>query len=75
MQTVYEAAGGARFFLTLANAWHARVMADDVVSHAFSHGFHPEHSQRLAAIGERHSVARPGSTGTFRNGRFGVRRF
>jgi hemoglobin len=24
-------------------------MADDVVSHAFSHGFHPEHSQRLAA--------------------------
>ena len=49
MQTVYEAAGGAGFFLTLANAWHARVMADDVVSHAFSHGFHPEHSQRLAA--------------------------
>jgi hypothetical protein len=24
-------------------------MADEVVSHAFSHGFHPEHSQRLAA--------------------------
>jgi truncated hemoglobin YjbI len=24
-------------------------MADDVVSHAFSHGFHPEHSERLAA--------------------------
>jgi hemoglobin len=35
--------------LGLANAWHARVMADEVVSHAFSHGFHPEHSQRLAA--------------------------
>ena len=35
--------------LRLANAWHARVMADEVVSHAFSHGFHPEHSQRLAA--------------------------
>jgi hemoglobin len=49
MQTVYEAAGGADFFLTLANAWHARVMADEVVSHAFSHGFHPEHSRRLAA--------------------------
>jgi hemoglobin len=31
------------------NAWHARVMADEVVSHAFSQGFHPEHSQRLAA--------------------------
>jgi hemoglobin len=49
MQTVYEAAGGADFFLTLANAWHARVMADEVVSHAFSHGFHPDHSRRLAA--------------------------
>lgn len=49
MQTVYEAAGGADFFLSLANAWHARVMADEVVSHAFSHGFHPEHSRRLAA--------------------------
>jgi len=24
-------------------------MADEVVSHAFSHEFHPEHSQRLAA--------------------------
>ena len=24
-------------------------MADEVVSHAFSHGFHPDHSQRLAA--------------------------
>jgi hemoglobin len=49
MQTVYEAAGGADGLLRLANAWHARVMADEVVSHAFSHGFHPEHNQRLAA--------------------------
>jgi truncated hemoglobin YjbI len=49
MQTVYEAAGGAEGLLRLASAWHARVMADQVVSHAFSHGFHPEHSQRLAA--------------------------
>ena len=49
MKTVYEAAGGAIAFLRLANAWHARVMADEVVSHAFSHGFHPDHSQRLAA--------------------------
>jgi hemoglobin len=49
MQTVYDAAGGADGLLRLAHAWHARVMADEVVSHAFSHGFHPEHSQRLAA--------------------------
>ena len=24
-------------------------MADEVVSHAFSHGFHPDHTERLAA--------------------------
>jgi hemoglobin len=35
--------------LALASAWHARVMDDEVVSHAFSHGFHPEHTRRLAA--------------------------
>jgi hemoglobin len=33
----------------LAEAWHARVMADEIVSHAFSHGFEPDHSERLAA--------------------------
>ena len=49
METVYEAAGGAEGVLRLASAWHARVMADDVVSHAFSHGYHPEHTERLAA--------------------------
>ena len=49
MQTVYEAAGGADGLRRLADAWHVRVMADEVVSHAFSHGFHPEHSERLAA--------------------------
>ena len=49
MQTVYEAAGGEAGLLRLAEAWHARVTADEVVSHAFSHGFHPDHSVRLAA--------------------------
>lgn len=48
-QTVYEAIGGDEKVLALAGAWHARVMADEVVSHAFSHGFHPEHTARLAA--------------------------
>jgi len=33
----------------LAEAWHRRVMADEVVAHAFSHGFHPQHIERLAA--------------------------
>jgi hemoglobin len=49
MGTVYEAAGGFDGLLSLARAWHTRVMADEVVSHAFSHGFHPNHSERLAA--------------------------
>ncbi|KRE69047.1 hypothetical protein [Arthrobacter sp. Soil762] len=30
MQTAYEAAGSADFFLRLASAWHARVMAEAV---------------------------------------------
>jgi hemoglobin len=47
--TVYEAAGGADGLLILARAWHASVMADEVVAHAFSHGFHPLHTERLAA--------------------------
>jgi hemoglobin len=49
MQSVYEAAGGSSGLLRLAEAWHSRVMADEIVSHAFSHGFHPQHSERLAA--------------------------
>ncbi len=49
MQSVYEAAGGDEGLRRLAEAWHSRVMADDVVSHPFSHGFHPQHTERLAA--------------------------
>ena len=49
MQSVDEAAGGSHGLLRLAEAWHARVMADQVVSHAFSHGLHPRHNERLAA--------------------------
>ena len=49
MQTVYEAAGGREGLLKLASAWHTRVLADEVVSHAFSHGYHPQHTERLAA--------------------------
>src|SRR5262245_24591431 len=49
METVYEAAGGLDGLVRLAGAWHERVMADEVVSHAFSHGYHPDHTARLAA--------------------------
>jgi hemoglobin len=48
-QTVCEAAGGYDGLLSLARAWHKRVLEDEVVSHAFSHGYHPRHTERLAA--------------------------
>lgn len=49
MRTIFEAAGGMEGMRRLAHAWHQRVMADEVVAHAFSHGFHPEHTERLAS--------------------------
>jgi hemoglobin len=49
VETLYEAVGGMDGLLALAHAWHERVLADEVVSHAFSHGFHPDHTERLAA--------------------------
>jgi hemoglobin len=47
--TLYQALGGAPVLLRLAEAWHRRCLADPVVSHAFSHGLHERHSDRLAA--------------------------
>ena len=49
MRTVYEAAGGGDGMMRLAEAWHRLVLADEMVSHAFSHGIHPQHTERLAA--------------------------
>src|SRR5690348_15752850 len=49
MESVYDAAGGRDGLMRLAEAWHARVTDDEVVAHAFSHGFHPQHTERLAA--------------------------
>lgn len=48
-ETIYEAVGGHDGLLRLASAWHTRVLSDEVVSHAFSHGYHPQHTERLAA--------------------------
>lgn len=47
--TLFESLGGAAGVLRLAHAWHERVLADEIVAHAFSHGFHPQHTERLAA--------------------------
>ena len=49
MKSVFDAAGGFDGLRRLADAWHRRVMDDEVVSHAFSHGFHADHVERLAA--------------------------
>ncbi len=49
METIFEAAGGMVGLSRLAAAWHERVLADEVVAHAFSHGFRPDHTERLAA--------------------------
>jgi len=48
-RTIYDAVGGMPALVSLAHAWHERVLADPVVSHAFSHGYHPDHTERLAA--------------------------
>ena len=48
-QSLFEALGGANGVHQLAHAWHINVMADEIVNHAFSHGFHPQHTERLAA--------------------------
>lgn len=47
--TIYDAMGGRSAVLALAHAWHERCLADPIVSHAFSHGYHPQHTERLAA--------------------------
>jgi hemoglobin len=46
---LFDAVSGMDGLRRLAGAWHERVMADEVVGHAFSHGFHPDHTERLAA--------------------------
>ena len=35
--------------MRLAEAWHRRVLDDQVVSHAFEHGYHPDRTWRLVA--------------------------
>jgi hemoglobin len=49
MRSIYEAAGRQDGIRRLAASWHERVLADEVVSHAFSHGFRADHTDRLAA--------------------------
>ena len=47
--SIYEVAGGEAAFLALATAHHERCLADPVLNHAFSHPWHTQHVERLAA--------------------------
>lgn len=47
--SLFQALGGLPGVQRLAEAWHRRVLADEIVAHAFSHGYHPAHTERLAA--------------------------
>jgi truncated hemoglobin YjbI len=49
MTTLFEAAGGEAGLQALARAWHERVLADPVVSHAFHTPYRPDHVERLAS--------------------------
>jgi hemoglobin len=49
MPTIYDEMGGGDAVLRLAAAWHERVIVDEVVGHAFSQGYAPDHTERLAA--------------------------
>jgi truncated hemoglobin YjbI len=65
METVYEAAGGSEGMLRLARAWHERVMADEVVSHAFHGEVEPDHIERLAAYWAEALGGPEGYTGVY----------
>jgi hemoglobin len=65
VESVYEAAGGDAGMRRLAEAWHVRVMADEEVGHAFSHGFHPQHTERLAAYWTEALGGPPAYSGAF----------
>jgi hemoglobin len=49
VRSLFDAAGGMEGLTQLAEAWHRRVLADEVVAHAFSQGVRPDHVERLAA--------------------------
>ena len=46
--SIYEFAGGDPAFLALAAAHHERCLQEPEISHAFSHGFKPDHVENLA---------------------------
>ncbi len=73
MESVFEAAGGMEGMLGLAEAWHVRVLADPIVSHAFRHGFRADHTERLAAYWAEALGGPPDYSGSYGDESFVVR--
>ena len=49
MTSLYQSVGGMAGTRRLASVWHELVLADELLAHAFSHGFAADHIERLAA--------------------------
>ncbi|WP_306215974.1 globin domain-containing protein [Actinoplanes sp. RD1] len=49
MESLFEAVGGDAGLRRLAEAWHRRMLADEVAAHPFQRDIHPQHTERLAA--------------------------
>jgi hemoglobin len=73
VRSLYEAAGGDEGVLRVAEAWHRRVLADEVVGHAFSHGFRADHTARLAAYWAEALGGPPAYSSTYGDETFVVR--
>jgi hemoglobin len=65
VETVYDAAGGMEGMRRLAEAWHRRVLEDEVVSHPFQHGVRADHTERLAAYFAEALGGPPAYTSTY----------
>lgn len=48
-RSIYEAAGGFEAMLTLAHAWHQRMLQHELTAHPFHPPIKPDHTERLAA--------------------------
>jgi hemoglobin len=72
--SLYGAAGGLDGLRRLALAWHERVMADEIVSHAFHGHVQEDHIERLAAYWAEALGGPPAYSATYGDESFVVRR-
>jgi len=65
MTSLFEACGGFDGVHRLAQAWHHRIMQDEIVNHAFSHGYRADHVLRLATYWAEALGGPPDYTGQY----------